>query len=74
MEEVKCGMDGCESNRPGLEACVPIAIPKGDPDFADTKCIKFVRTQEVPDLNCGYGKLHKHTLLYLSNSSYILYS
>ncbi|XP_013401626.1 peroxidasin homolog isoform X2 [Lingula anatina] len=55
MEEVKCGSDGCETGQKGLEACVPIKIPAGDPDFGNKRCLKFVRTQEVPALECGFG-------------------
>ena len=55
MDEAKCGFDGCETGQPGLEACWPIPIPEEDPDFPYNRCLKFVRSQEVPALSCGYG-------------------
>ena len=56
MEEVKCGFDGCEVNGPGLESCWPIPVPEEDPDFAYNRCMKFVRSAEVPPLSCDYSK------------------
>ena len=58
MEEVKCGYDGCLSGLPGLEACWPIPVTVDDPAFGFTnKCLKFVRSQEAPPLNCKVGGL-----------------
>ena len=56
MTEVKCGFDGCESGTPETEACLPIPIPDDDPDFRYNRCMKFVRSQEVPVLSCTFGK------------------
>ena len=56
MEEVKCGFDGCEVHGPGLESCWPIPVPEEDPDFAYNRCMKFVRSAEVPPLSCDYSE------------------
>ena len=53
---MKCGTDGCSRDGPGLEACWPIPVPEHDPDFRGNRCIKFVRSQEVPALDCKFGK------------------
>ena len=52
---VKCGFDGCQTDLPGLESCMPIPIPQDDSDFAYNRCIKFVRSVEVPALSCQMG-------------------
>ena len=54
--EVKCGFDGCETDRPGLEACWPIPLPPDDSEFPYNRCLKFVRSAEVPPLNCEAGQ------------------
>ena len=54
-EELKCGVSGCEFDRPGLEACWPIPISYADRDFRHEKCLKFVRSQATPSLQCGFG-------------------
>lgn len=54
-EEVRCGFDGCTVGEPGLEACWPIPVPEDDPDFRYNRCLKFVRSQEVPPLDCKLG-------------------
>ncbi len=55
-EEVKCGYDGCDAGKPGLEACWPIPIPEHDPDFRYNRCLKFVRSQGTPPLKCNFGE------------------
>lgn len=58
-EMVKCGFDGCQDSQPGQEACWPIPVPEDDSDFAYNRCIKFVRSMEVPPLSCRMGELIK---------------
>ncbi len=53
--EVTCGFDGCTTNQAGLESCWPIPVPDDDPDFRYNRCLKFVRSQEVPPLDCHLG-------------------
>ena len=51
-------MDGCDSGKPGIEACWPIPVSPDDPDFGHTnRCIKFVRSEPAPPLDCGVGEL-----------------
>ncbi|ELT88406.1 hypothetical protein CAPTEDRAFT_72445, partial [Capitella teleta] len=35
--------------------CAPIKIPSDDPSFFGKQCLEFVRSQEVPNLNCTLG-------------------
>ena len=57
MEDVKCGFDGCETRGSGLESCWPIPVPDEDVDFRYyNRCLKFVRSAEVPPLSCDYSK------------------
>lgn len=54
MTEVKCGLDGCERNsKESFRACWPIPVP--DSDLVFNNCLKFVRSQEVPSLDCRPG-------------------
>jgi len=57
MAEVKCGTDGCQtaSEEEGMKACWPIPVPEDDSDFAFNRCLKFVRSLEVPPLDCQPG-------------------
>ena len=59
LSDVTCGTDGCSTKELENRACLPISIPAGDPDFGSQKCIMFVRTQEVPKLDCQLGKSSK---------------
>jgi len=51
--DIECGQDGCNATR---EECQPIIIPTNDPAFNGKKCLEFVRSQAVPNLNCTMGK------------------
>ncbi|KAK2166056.1 hypothetical protein LSH36_43g07001, partial [Paralvinella palmiformis] len=37
-------------------ACSPIFIPSNDPSFQSKKCLEFVRSQEVPSINCSLDR------------------
>ena len=50
--DVECGSDGCSQDR---EECQPIPIPATDQLFTGKKCLEFVRSQPVPNLNCTMG-------------------
>ena len=59
MSEVKCGNDGCSTEAENnIKACWPIPVPDDDSDFPANKCLKFVRSMEVPHLNCELGEFH----------------
>jgi len=51
--DIECGQDGCNASRP---ECQPITVPTADPAFTGKKCLEFVRSQAVPNLNCTMGK------------------
>ncbi len=55
VEEVECGEDGCQTDKPEYHACFPIMIPQGDHIFANKPCLEFVRTLSVPNENCNLG-------------------
>ncbi len=50
--DIECGSDGCEDI---LADCQPIPIEAEDPDFTSQQCLEFVRSQDVPNLNCTMG-------------------
>ncbi len=56
MVSVECGHDGCQTDGVENRACLPIIVPKGDPDFKPPiykkPCLMFVRTQEVLKDEC----------------------
>ena len=54
-----CGVDGCQTSAPEQAACFPITVQANDTDFAGFPCLEFVRTLEVPNMNCVLGNLHK---------------
>ncbi|CAD5121885.1 DgyrCDS10346 [Dimorphilus gyrociliatus] len=47
-----CGESFCETV---LEECEPITIPNDDPIFKPSRCLKFIRSQESPNLACSIG-------------------
>ena len=51
--DIVCGSDGCLTER---VECQPILIPVNDAEFIGKKCLEFVRSQPVPNLNCTVGK------------------
>ncbi len=51
-----CGADGCQTSAPEQAACFPILVPPNDTEFAGRVCLEFVRTLEVPNLDCRFGK------------------
>ena len=63
LVDVRCGADGCATGDGVLKDCFPIPIPRGDPEFSGKKCLKFVRTQEVPALSCALGELQYRHLI-----------
>ncbi len=55
---IQCGDSECETEGVENEACLPISIPQGDPDFGGRQaCLKFVRTQPVPETGCPTGNM-----------------
>ena len=52
--DIECGADGCDDS---IENCFPIRIPRDDPVFRNKKCLEFVRSEGVPDLECSMGML-----------------
>ena len=50
--DIECGADGCDDS---IENCFPIRIPRDDPVFHNKKCLEFVRSEGVPDLECSMG-------------------
>ena len=60
LSDVKCGDDGCSTEGEENRACMPIEIPPSDV-FSSVKCLMFVRTQEVPALDCKLGKDHRYS-------------
>ena len=50
--DIVCSDDGCSSN---INECQPIVIPKNDSDFIGKRCLEFVRSQSVPNINCTMG-------------------
>ena len=50
--DIECGADGCDDS---IENCFPIRIPRDDPVFNSKKCLEFVRSEGVPDLECSMG-------------------
>ena len=50
--DIECGADGCDGS---IENCFPIRIPGDDPVFHNKKCLEFVRSEGVPDLECSMG-------------------
>lgn len=52
MVDIECGEDGCRTEGIENRQCLPIAVPMGDPDFPDKKCLMFVRSQEAPPGDC----------------------
>ena len=57
LSEVTCGSDGCSTQGEENRACMPIDISHEDSAFGSMRCLMFVRTQEVPQLDCQLGKL-----------------
>ena len=51
-----CGGDGCYGE-PKHKECYPIPIPENEDfkKFAALKCLPFVRSEGVPDLQCSAG-------------------
>ncbi|XP_013391277.1 uncharacterized protein LOC106159524 [Lingula anatina] len=49
---IECGSDGCDTSIP---QCLPIPVPPNDKVFSNKKCLEFVRSEEVPGLDCGVG-------------------
>ena len=58
-DDIECGVDGCSTEN---EACLPIRIPNDDPSFRDKECLEFVRSQEVPNINCTMGEYQVLTI------------
>ncbi len=54
--DIECGSDGCDDS---IENCVPIRVPPDDPTFRDKKCLEFVRSEGVPDLDCSMGEARR---------------
>jgi hypothetical protein len=54
-DDVRCGVDGCDSTNDPLDPCLPIPVPNDDLDFPTNRCLKFVRSMSVPLLNCQIG-------------------
>jgi peroxidase len=54
LVDVRCGDDGCHTNGEENKECYPIWIPDNDPAFKN-RCIKFVRTSPVTDMDCEVG-------------------
>jgi len=52
--DIQCGADGCNATR---DECQPISVPATDAAFRGKKCLEFVRSQAVPNINCTMGKL-----------------
>ena len=50
--DIECGADGCDDS---IENCFPMRIPRDDPVFHNKKCLEFVRSEGVPDLECSMG-------------------
>lgn len=50
--DIECGADGCDDS---IESCHPIRIPHDDPVFHNEKCLEFVRSEGIPDLDCSMG-------------------
>ena len=53
--DIECGADGCDDS---IDNCHPIKIPGDDPVFRDKKCLEFVRSEGIPDLDCSMGESH----------------
>ncbi|CAH1786066.1 unnamed protein product [Owenia fusiformis] len=50
--DITCGEDNCGHDYSNMEECLPIKVPEGDSCFKKTKCLKFIRSQPVLELNC----------------------
>ena len=55
IEDVMCGVDGCEVGKDQHQECMPIEIPHDDPLFSTKRCLMFVRTLSVPEASCKTG-------------------
>ena len=56
LEDVQCGMDGCQTDGAENRECYPISVPPDDPVFGGLRpCLMFVRSQEVPNEDCVPG-------------------
>ena len=55
MVDVECGKSECETDGMENEACLPIYIPKYDPDFWNKTCLKFVRSSLAMQDDCSLG-------------------
>jgi len=63
LEDVECGVDGCQTDGPENRECFPIPVPQDDPVFGGhQKCLMFVRSQGVPNENCSPGLSHSPLL------------
>ena len=67
-DDIECGTDGCSADH---KACVPIDIPDDDPVFSSRECLEFVRSQEVPNINCTMGKTIQQLHLKLVGQGFI---
>ena len=56
LEEIECGFDGCQTQGFENRACLPVPIPYNDTEFYGEPCLMFVRSLEVPNLECTFGK------------------
>ena len=58
LEEVECGFDGCQTQGLENQACLPIPVPRNDTEFGRQPCMMFVRSLEVPNIECQFGEWH----------------
>ncbi|KAK2162848.1 hypothetical protein LSH36_90g01002, partial [Paralvinella palmiformis] len=61
LEEVECGFDGCQTEGYENRACLPVPIPYNDTEFYGEPCLMFVRSLEVPNLECPREQLNQVT-------------